>query len=49
MTKYAEVKADINDVLILNEEAKRQPFHDAGYDKLLFIRVDGYGEFMRDK
>jgi hypothetical protein len=25
----------INDVLILNEEAKRKAFRDAGYDKLL--------------
>lgn len=42
-------KADINDALILNEEAKRQAFHDAGYDKLLFIRIDGYGEFDEEQ
>jgi len=36
MTEYTEVKADINDVLILNEEAKRKAFHDAGYYHLLF-------------
>lgn len=36
MAEYVEVKADINDVLNLNEEAKRKAFHDAGYDNLLF-------------
>lgn len=36
MTEYAEVKADISDVLIFDEEAKRKAFRDAGYDNLLF-------------
>jgi hypothetical protein len=45
MTEYTEVKADINDVLILNEEAKRKAFHDAGYDNLLFETKFGSGNF----
>jgi hypothetical protein len=42
MTEYAEVKADIHGVLILNEEAKRKAFRDAGYDDLRFASFHGF-------
>lgn len=47
-TEYAEVNADINDVLILNEEARRKAFRDAGYDNLLFRNPRG-GTIVREE
>jgi hypothetical protein len=49
MTEYAEVKADINDVLILNEEARGRLFVMWDMTNCCSLGLVAFMSLMRDK
>lgn len=49
ITEYSEAKADIMNIVNLDEEAKRKALHDAGYDELKYCFVLFKGEQLYRK